>query len=205
MPVAKNTMSSNRKTKKKARPKNIALNLIQKYGLLARILARTRSSVLTRALYRQKKWRSMRASGKLKKQRCDAHMLKSFEAKFGAPEKVLEPYEASPACQAQGLSQGAPQGRVCRPARRRVPDFQELCQPPVQRRHVRDFQDAHKPKTLHEDEDSDRHCTRLAACQGCNTLWNRDVLASINMVKIAMAASKGEARPERFKKRPRTT
>jgi len=54
-----------------------------------RIVQRTRATLATLELYRRKKWRAMRITGKLLKQRCDARMVSSFGETFGRPGEVV--------------------------------------------------------------------------------------------------------------------
>ena len=178
-------------------------------GLLARIVARTTSSVLTRDLYRQKKWRSMRASGKLKKQRCDAHMVKSFATKFGSPEKVVVAFgDSSNPMRHHRPAKRKGYRKVLRKADYIVLLVDEcrtskscaLCDDGT----CETFRTRMNPRPYARKKHPIVEVHGLLICQDCSTLWNRDVLASVNMVKIAMAASSDEARPERFKKRPRS-
>ena len=154
----------------------------------------------------------MRASGKLKKQRCDAHMLKSFEAKFGAPEKVVVAFgDSSNPMKHHRPAKRKGYRKVLRKAGYVVLLVDECrtsksCANPLCKDGTCEtFKTRTNPRPYMRTKIPIVTVHGLLTCQGCSTLWNRDVLASINMVKIAMAASKGEARPARFKKRPKTT
>jgi len=151
----------------------------------------------------------MRATGKLRKQRCDAHMLGSFEEKFGAPERVVVAFgDSSNPMRHHRPAKRKGYRKVLRKAGYSVLLVDEcrtskscaLCEDGT----CETFKTRKNPRPYQEKKTPIVEVHGLLICQDCSTLWNRDVLASINMVKIAMAASKGEARPERFKKRPRS-
>mmetsp|Transcript_40552 Transcript_40552/g.100152 ORF Transcript_40552/g.100152 Transcript_40552/m.100152 type:complete len:707 (-) Transcript_40552:364-2484(-) len=167
-----------------------------------RIVQRTRATLATLELYRRKKWRAMRIRGKLLKQRCDARMVSSFGETFGRPGEVVIAF---------GDASNAHNPRHHRPAKRK--GYRQV------------FRKAGYTVLLVNEYRTSKSCARctegecctfkkretsrpyrtgnvevhgLLTCQGCGCQWNRDVLASANMLEITRCAARGLDRPGRF-------
>jgi len=173
-----------------------------------RIVQRTRATLATLELYRRKKWRAMRIRGKLLKQRCDARMVSSFGETFGRPGEVVIAF---------GDASNAHNPRHHRPAKRK--GYRQV------------FRKAGYTVLLVNEYRTSKSCARctegecctfkkretsrpyrtgnvevhgLLTCQGCGCQWNRDVLASANMLDMTRCAALGLDRPPgRSNKKPK--
>lgn len=187
-------------------------------ALVHRITACTRAEVRLEALYLRDAWRDMRMRGKFKMQSSEALMVNSFKAKFGTPDKVIIAF--GDGSKGNHMRYNAPAKRKgfrkvfrragfevllldeCRTSKscfRCATTNEHDCEP------FRWWAKSPKPWKNRDENRQPRNqptrCHGLIACPCCLTRWNRDVLATANMLEIAYCAAAGEDRPERFARR----
>jgi len=178
--------------------------------LVQSITAHIKASVLLEALYINKKWRKMKMHFKFRTQKSEANLVKNFAEKFGSPDTVTIAFG--------DCSRGAYHMRHHAPQKNKgfrkvfkkhgydvylINEFrtskscfgcgQGECEPFL-------WHEKSPRPYRNENGNIPTKCHGLVMCNHCTRKWNRDVLATVNMLDAAYCAVVGEDRPARLRR-----